>query len=69
MPACLRPAPVSGESKRLEVSAKQRIKAINGLGQLVCDELAASNGQTAPGNDGSEGTKPKRDECTLQEID
>jgi hypothetical protein len=37
---------------RLEDSAKPRIKPTAGLTQPVCDELAASNGQTAPLNDG-----------------
>lgn len=37
---------------RLEDSAKRRIKPTAGLTQPVCDELAASNGQTAPANDG-----------------
>jgi hypothetical protein len=33
-------------------SAKPRIKATRNFAQSVCDELAASNGQTAPENDG-----------------
>lgn len=37
---------------RLEDSAKRRIKPTAGLTQPVCDELAASNGQTARKNDG-----------------
>jgi hypothetical protein len=39
-------------AKRLEVSAKPRITATRNFAQLICDEQAASNGQTARENDG-----------------